>query len=218
MLPFGSLAVVLPHHVQGVCDDRRPHPTHCHLVPADGLVQHVRSGQHAQKNSNRCCGCEWDHIHACLLRAHLSRSAGMVPQQAYGNMSAALNKTGHAVSFNMCEWGLDDPWTWGGAIAQSWRMAGDHTGVWPSTKETIALSAKIPANCGCAVACSRYQRQQCALDQHPVHHASSLQGAAAPTPGTTWTVRAIERMFVAAASESYHRATPCSRPPHRLCV
>ena len=25
-------------------------------------------------------------------------------------------------------------------------MAGDHTGVWSSTKETVALSAKIPAN------------------------------------------------------------------------
>lgn len=107
----------------------------------------------------------------------------MVPQQAYANMSVALNKTGHAVSFNMCEWGLDNPWEvrsggprggdgsrttqrqcpprpracspplpcrhpppqWGYDVAQSWRMAGDHTGVWSSTKSTIAASAKIPA-------------------------------------------------------------------------
>ena len=32
-----------------------------------------------------------------------------VPQQAYANMSIALNKTGYPISFNMCEWGLDDP-------------------------------------------------------------------------------------------------------------
>ena len=50
------------------------------------------------------------------------------PLQAYGNMSAALNKTGYHVSFNMCEWGQQSPWIWGDAIAQSWRMAGDHTG------------------------------------------------------------------------------------------
>lgn len=45
----------------------------------------------------------------------------------------------------MCEWGLEDPWTWGDSVAQSWRMAGDHTGVWSSTKSVIASSAAIPA-------------------------------------------------------------------------
>jgi alpha-galactosidase len=70
---------------------------------------------------------------------------GMVPQEAYGNMSAALNATGRPMAFNMCEWGLDNPWEWGGAISQSWRMAGDHTGVWSSTKSTIQQSAAIPA-------------------------------------------------------------------------
>lgn len=70
---------------------------------------------------------------------------GMVPQQAYANMSAALNATGRPMGFNMCEWGVDQPWTWGDAVAQSWRMAGDHTGVWSSTKSVIAASAAIPA-------------------------------------------------------------------------
>lgn len=69
---------------------------------------------------------------------------GQVPQESYGNMSAALNATGHAVSFNSCEWGLDDPWVWGDAFMQSWRMAGDHTGVWSSTKSVVAASAAIP--------------------------------------------------------------------------
>ena len=52
---------------------------------------------------------------------------------------------GYPVAFNMCEWGVDSPWTWGDAVAQTWRMAGDHTGVWSSTKSTIAASAAIPA-------------------------------------------------------------------------
>ena len=74
----------------------------------------------------------------------------------------------------MCEWGVDSPWQWGGEIAQSWRMSGDHTGgcyccsracllldaaderllyhltrlytgVWASTKSIIQSSAEIPA-------------------------------------------------------------------------
>ena len=45
----------------------------------------------------------------------------------------------------MCEWGKDAPWVWGGAIAQSWRMAGDHTGNWKSTKKIVGLSAAVPA-------------------------------------------------------------------------
>lgn len=69
----------------------------------------------------------------------------MIPQQAYANMSVALNGTGRAIAFNMCEWGLDNPWTWGDAIAQSWRMGGDHEATWASTKTVIRNSALIPA-------------------------------------------------------------------------
>lgn len=67
------------------------------------------------------------------------------PQPLYGNMSAALNATGRPIAFNMCEWGLADPWTWGDNVAQSWRMHGDHTAVWSDTKEVIRASAAIPA-------------------------------------------------------------------------
>ena len=45
----------------------------------------------------------------------------------------------------MCEWGKEDPWEWGDACAQSWRMSGDHEGVWSSTKSQIRGSAAIPA-------------------------------------------------------------------------
>merc|ERR1719262_812132 len=70
---------------------------------------------------------------------------GMTPEKTYPLMSDALNKTGRHIHFNMCEWGRDDPWTWGDAVAQSWRATGDHTPVWSSTKQIIAASAAIPA-------------------------------------------------------------------------
>jgi alpha-galactosidase len=67
------------------------------------------------------------------------------PESYFPLMSAALNKTGRPICFAMCEWGKDDPWNWGGKIAQSWRMHGDHTGNWQSTKNIIAASAAVPA-------------------------------------------------------------------------
>ena len=73
-------------------------------------------------------------------------TAGMgKPEDYYKKMSAALNATGRPICFAMCEWGKDAPWTWGPKIAQSWRMHGDHTGVWTSTKSIIQASAAIPA-------------------------------------------------------------------------
>jgi len=66
------------------------------------------------------------------------------PEDYYKKMSSAINSTGRAMCFAMCEWGKDDPWKWGGAIAQSWRMSGDHTGRWDSTKSIIQQSAGIP--------------------------------------------------------------------------
>lgn len=40
------------------------------------------------------------------------------PPVYYGNLSHALNISGRAMSFNLCEWGEDAVWTWGTSIAQ----------------------------------------------------------------------------------------------------
>jgi hypothetical protein len=53
------------------------------------------------------------------------------PPVYYGNFSKALNATGFAIHFNLCEWGEDAPWSgWGGEIAQSYRVGPDHLPVW----------------------------------------------------------------------------------------
>lgn len=57
----------------------------------------------------------------------------MEPRHAYAQMSAALNRTGRPMHLNMCEWGLQKPWEWGGKVAQSWRMSQDHVGRWNHT-------------------------------------------------------------------------------------
>ncbi len=72
-------------------------------------------------------------------------TTGLDPQTIYTNFSFWLNATGRPINFNMCEWGVDTPWVWGPKVAQSWRMSGDHTATWESTKSIIQQSAAIPA-------------------------------------------------------------------------
>jgi alpha-galactosidase len=86
-------------------------------------------------------GVDWVKQDFCFVPAEFKNN----PQPLYANMSAALNATGRAIAFSMCEWGVAQPWLWGDAVAQSWREAGDHTGVWSSTKSVIRSSAAIPA-------------------------------------------------------------------------
>lgn len=52
------------------------------------------------------------------------------PAVYFGNFSAALNATGHPMWFSVCEWGLDAPWEWAPAIAQSYRSGPDHLPFW----------------------------------------------------------------------------------------
>ena len=67
------------------------------------------------------------------------------PKTTYPKMGKALNESGRHIHFNMCEWGLENPWEWGYECAQSWRMGGDHTGTWDSVKSVVQNVMKIPA-------------------------------------------------------------------------
>ena len=106
-----------------------------------------------------------------LRQCHWPASIPDTPfQQAYANMSAALNATGRAIHFNMCEWGVANPWEWGPALAQvsygeislaeensgserrltvclwgqSWRVTGDHVARWSN----VVVDEDGPDNLG----------------------------------------------------------------------
>jgi alpha-galactosidase len=83
-------------------------------------------------------GVDWVKMDWC-------NSQGEDIKTTYSKMSKAFNTSGRHIHFNMCEWGLENPWEWGDQIAQSWRMGGDHTGIWSSTKSVIQHTAAIPA-------------------------------------------------------------------------
>eukprot|EP01114_Cavostelium_apophysatum_P007715 TRINITY_DN1987_c0_g1_i1.p1 TRINITY_DN1987_c0_g1~~TRINITY_DN1987_c0_g1_i1.p1 ORF type:complete len:439 (+),score=38.83 TRINITY_DN1987_c0_g1_i1:162-1478(+) len=48
------------------------------------------------------------------------------PVEVYSMMRDALNQTGRPILYSICEWGKDEPWTWGGAVGNMWRVGPDH--------------------------------------------------------------------------------------------
>jgi alpha-galactosidase len=50
----------------------------------------------------------------------------------YPAMRDALNKTGRAIYFSICEWGSEKPWEWGKETGNSWRTTGDISDNWTS--------------------------------------------------------------------------------------
>lgn len=83
-----------------------------------------------------------------VVKMDWCNTEGMEPKDAYTKMSEALNRTGRRIHFNMCEWGVDDPYKWAGRIAQSWRATYDHVPTWKSTKDIISDRTKIPSEFG----------------------------------------------------------------------
>lgn len=54
------------------------------------------------------------------------------PQTRYPVMRDALNKTGRAMFYSLCEWGQYDPAMWAAPVGNSWRTTGDIEDNWGS--------------------------------------------------------------------------------------
>lgn len=65
------------------------------------------------------------------------RPSEVTTQEAYTQLSQALNATGHPMLFAMCQWGNDNVWEWGGSISQMFRISMDHLPFfhWPATAQ-----------------------------------------------------------------------------------
>jgi len=50
---------------------------------------------------------------------------GSAPEVRYPPMSTALNASGRAIFFSMCEWGVNNPAAWAQNVGNSWRTTGD---------------------------------------------------------------------------------------------
>nr|XP_027193166.1 alpha-galactosidase-like isoform X2 [Cicer arietinum] len=54
------------------------------------------------------------------------------PKERYPAMSEALLNSGRSIFFSLCEWGSEDPATWGKSVGNSWRTTGDIEDKWDS--------------------------------------------------------------------------------------
>jgi alpha-galactosidase len=50
---------------------------------------------------------------------------GPSAQSRYTTMRDALAATGRPILFSLCDWGMQNPWTWGPSVGNSWRTTGD---------------------------------------------------------------------------------------------
>uniref|UniRef100_A0A6B2L5P5 Alpha-galactosidase n=1 Tax=Arcella intermedia TaxID=1963864 RepID=A0A6B2L5P5_9EUKA len=62
---------------------------------------------------------------------------GTPPETRYPVMRDALNATGRAIFYSMCEWGVDNPALWAPEVGNSWRTTGDISNSWQSMLSNI---------------------------------------------------------------------------------
>jgi len=61
----------------------------------------------------------------------------------YQAMADALEATGRPIVYSLCEWGVDEPWTWGASMSHLWRTTGDISDNWGSLKSIVRQNAPL---------------------------------------------------------------------------
>src|SRR5436309_2553671 len=69
------------------------------------------------------------------------------PAQALDNGLAMTPPMGfndwYSIVYSICEWGVNDPWTWAGDVGNLWRTTGDISDNWNSLKSIIEQNAPL---------------------------------------------------------------------------
>ncbi|KAH8799460.1 alpha-galactosidase [Xylogone sp. PMI_703] len=63
----------------------------------------------------------------------------------FGNYLKAVS---HPILYSLCSWGLDNVWTWGGSVGNSWRMHSDISNEWSSIVAIASTAAGISQYAG----------------------------------------------------------------------
>lgn len=64
-------------------------------------------------------------------------------KKAVDKARAAGNTVARDILFSVCNWGRQNPWTWGAAVANSWRTTGDISINWGRTMSLLDLNAPL---------------------------------------------------------------------------
>lgn len=78
-----------------------------------------------------------------FLKYDWCNSKGQSAQAAYSTMKDALVECGRPIVFSICEWGDNQPWTWGKGIGHMWRISGDITRSFSNVIEIINKNAEL---------------------------------------------------------------------------
>ncbi|KAJ8554031.1 hypothetical protein K7X08_024709 [Anisodus acutangulus] len=70
------------------------------------------------------------------------------PRERYPIMSKALQNSGRAIFYSLCEWGDDDPASWASSVGNSWRTTGDISDNWDSVTSRADMNDKGAAYAG----------------------------------------------------------------------
>jgi alpha-galactosidase len=63
--------------------------------------------------------------------------------ERYRAMGEALAATGRPIVYSICEWGVNDPWTWAGDLGHLWRTTDDISDDWDSLKSIVNANAPL---------------------------------------------------------------------------
>lgn len=64
---------------------------------------------------------------------HCYHPPGHSGKEAYRRMGQALRATGRSILYSLCNWGVDEVWTWGAGVGgHMWRTTGDINDSWAS--------------------------------------------------------------------------------------
>jgi len=67
---------------------------------------------------------------------------GIPPEKRYPTMRDALNQTGRAMFYSLCEWGDDNPALWAPKVGNSWRTTNDISDKWQSMLRNLDQNDK----------------------------------------------------------------------------
>jgi alpha-galactosidase len=66
----------------------------------------------------------------------------------YTAMRRAIDETGRAMVYSICEWGQSQPWEWATGVGHLWRTTGDITDNWSSVRSIIAQNVPLAQYAG----------------------------------------------------------------------
>lgn len=69
-------------------------------------------------------------------------------QNRYQWMHKWLSRQNRKILYSICEWGVNEPWTWAGSKGHMWRTTEDIYNSWYSTKKIIAENAPLASYAG----------------------------------------------------------------------